>query len=373
MTKVKIPIIESRSIPLELLEPNVGQIKGVPGNPRYLTDKGFRDLKKSIKNNPELLGGRELLVYPYNSTYVIIGGNSRYKALLDLGFIEAPCKILDESTSKKILKKYILLDNHSAGKWEQTSLSEGWTQLELDDIGLDIQLEPITSNMDSNPSDEDFEDDDTEEQEEDNMAFYNSMLNDCLYESNNIYDIPTLLKSQQASKVILPLAPYGADSRLRKDIGTYHFYVDDYRFEAIWKDPTKVLASGCTAVVEPNLSLFDTTPIAYGLQQIYKKRWIARYFQDCGIKVFVDLNVSRKFQEYNKLGIPEGYNAFFTRGYSDRISHLEEELSIAKEISGQDNPNLIIYGGGAKIHEFCANSNLVYVEQFMQSKEDGKK
>jgi hypothetical protein len=163
MTKTKIPIIESRNISLDMLEPNVGQIKGVPANPRFLTDKDFRNLKNSIKNNPELLGCRELLVYPYNNSYVIIGGNSRYKALLDLGFTETPCKILDESLSKKSLKKYILLDNHSAGKWEQSLLGEGWSQLELDDIGLDIQLEPITSNMASNSSDEDFEDDDTRE------------------------------------------------------------------------------------------------------------------------------------------------------------------------------------------------------------------
>ena len=42
---------------------------------------------------------------------------------------------------------------------------------------------------------------------------------------------------------------------------TYHFYVDDYRFEAIWKDPIKVLTSGVKALVEPNLSVYDTTPI----------------------------------------------------------------------------------------------------------------
>lgn len=71
-----------------------------------------------------------------------------------------------------------------------------------------------------------------------------------------------------------------------------------------------MLTSGVKALVEPNLSVYDTTPIAYGLQQIYKKRWISRYFQECGIKVYADLNVSVKFKEYNKLGLPKGYNAF---------------------------------------------------------------
>lgn len=377
MTKKKgISISESRLISLDLLDPNSGQIEGVPANPRYLTDRGYKKLKKSIKENPELLSYRELLVYPYaDGRYIIIGGNSRYRALVELKYKEAPCKVLDKGTDIEQLKRYILIDNHSSGDWETTLLAEGWTQLEIDDIGLDIELPDLTTDDIFGDDVPDTEEDSTEEEEEvedDKQSFYQSMLSDCLYESNNIYDIPTLRLDMQAGKVILPLAPWGADSRLRKDISTYHFFVEDYRFEAIWKDPTKVLMSGVQALVEPNLSLFDTTPVAYGLQQIYKKRWIARYFQECGIKVYADLNVSRKFQEYNKLGIPEGYNAFFTRGYADRISTLEEEIEIARLISGLDNPNLIVYGGGAKVHEVCAKHNLVYVEQYMQAKKNGK-
>lgn len=377
MTKKKgISISESRLISLDLLDPNSGQIEGLPANPRYLTDKGYKRLKKSIKENPELLSYRELLVYPYaDGRYIIIGGNSRYRALVELKYKEAPCKVLDKGTDIEQLKRYILIDNHSSGEWETTLLAEGWTQLEIDDIGLDIELPDLTTDDIFGDDDPDTEEDSTkgdEEVDDDKQSFYQSMLSDCLYESNNIYDIPTLRLDMQAGKVILPLAPWGADSRLRKDISTYHFYVEDYRFEAIWKDPTKVLMSGVQALVEPNLSLFDTTPVAYGLQQIYKKRWIARYFQECGIKVYADLNVSRKFQEYNKLGIPEGYNAFFTRGYADRMPTLEEEIEIARQISGLDNPNLIVYGGGTKVHEVCAKHNLVYVEQYMQAKKNGK-
>lgn len=378
MTKKKgISVSESRLISLDLLDPNSGQIEGVPANPRYLKDRDFKRLKRSIKKNPELLSYRELLVYPYaDGRYIIIGGNSRYRALVELKYKEAPCKVLDKGTDIEQIKRYILIDNHSSGEWATTLLAEGWTQMEIDDIGLDIELPDLTTDDIFGDDDPDTEEDSTEGDEEvddDKQSFYQSMLSDCLYESNNIYDIPTLRLDMQAGKVILPLAPWGADSRLRKDISTYHFYVEDYRFEAIWKDPTKVLMSGVQALVEPNLSLFDTTPVAYGLQQIYKKRWIARYFQECGIKVYADLNVSRKFQEYNKLGIPEGYNAFFTRGYADRIPTLEEEIEIARQISGLDNPNLIVYGGGAKVHEECAKHNLVYVEQYMQAKKNGKK
>lgn len=85
-------------------------------------------------------------------------------------------------------------------------------------------------------------------------------------------------------------------------------------------------------------------------------------------KVYADLNVSQKFIEYYRLGIPDGYNAFFTRGYDDRYDVLERELQVAREISGKDNPNMLVYGGGSKVKEFCDKHSLIYVEQFMQRK-----
>lgn len=111
--------------------------------------------------------------------------------------------------------------------------------------------------------------------------------------------------------------------------------------------------------------MFDSTPIAYGLQLLYKKRWIARWLQECGIRVWVDLHVSPKFRELNKLGVTGGYNAFATRGVSECPDIILDELEVAKEISGCDNPNLIVYGGGNKVKEICRKHNLLYVEQHM--------
>ena len=108
--------------------------------------------------------------------------------------------------------------------------------------------------------------------------------------------------------------------------------------------------------------------LAYGLNQIYKKRWIARYWQECGLYIYTDLNVSSKFYDYNKLGIPEGYNAFATRGYADRIQYLQAELNIAKDISGAQTPNMIVYGGGDNIKKFCRKNDLLYIRDLMTEK-----
>ena len=192
-------------------------------------------------------------------------------------------------------------------------------------------------------------------------------VEDVLYPSDNLYDIPCLRLDMQGEHLLLPLSPYGAGRQTRL-AQTIHFYVDDYRFANIWKNPAKILNTCARALVEPNFSLFDTTPMAQGLELIYRKRWLARYYQECGLKIYADLNVSSKFYDVNRLGIPDGYNAFATRGSRGHIDELEMELSIAQEISGKDIPNMIVYGGGKEIQEFCNSHSILYIHDFMTAK-----
>ncbi len=355
-------MIQAQEIELKKLTPNKGQIEGVPTNPRKATKRAIENMKKSIEETPLMLEVNEMTAYDNNGELVVIRGNLRYKALKALGYKTAPVKVLPTETSKETVNQIVIKDNIHYGEWDTDLLSMEWNSTELESWGVDVSWgEEEKPKKEKEP----HEDEDLQEK----IDYYAMMLGDRLYDSDNEYDIPNLLMEQQPERgLLLPFAAWGADSRLRKDIATYCFYVEDYRFEAIWKDPTIVINSGCAAVVEPNLSLFDTTPIAFGLQQIYKKRWIARYYQECGIKVYADLNVARKFQKYNMLGIPKGYNAFATRGYTDRIEYLLEEIEVAKQISGLERPNMIVYGGGAKIESIAKENGLIYVEQFMQNK-----
>lgn len=193
------------------------------------------------------------------------------------------------------------------------------------------------------------------------------LAEDRLYPSDNIYDIPCLRIDRQGKALLLPLAPYGA-GRTTKTAQTVHFYVDDYRFANLWKLPAKLLNSNVRAIVEPNFSLFDTTPMAQGLDLIYRKRWLARFYQECGLDIYVDLNVSSKFHEVNALGIPRTWNAFATRGTHGHIEELMAEVEIARRISGVDIPNLIVYGGGKEIQKYCNENSLLYIHDFMSSK-----
>lgn len=361
--------ITRQDILLSDLQPNTGQIRGVPCNPRKISDAHLAKLCASIESLPEMLDQRPLIVYPLGDAYVVLGGNMRLAALERMGWNSAPCAVLPSVTSAKRLREWVLKDNNLYGEHDFDILSEWdidevteWGGVEWDDI------DPLASEEPKEDARNNDRVDDGAEEEEEGPDFFDMMLGDRIYTSDNVYEIPNLLMEEQPrSGLLLPVGAWGADTRAKKGIATYHFYVEDYRFEAIWKDPSVVLKSGCSAVVEPNLSLFDTTPVAYGLHQIYKKRWIARYFQECGVKVYADLNVSRKFYDYNRLGIPAGYDAFATRGYADRQEYLKEEIQIARDISGKDAPNMIVYGGGDRIKDICLQNNVLYVEQFIRN------
>ena len=351
------------NIDISKVHPNEGQIDGLPKNPRLIKKRQFEKLCKSIQSLPEMTEARDILVYPHNGIYVSIGGNMRLLAYQHLGWDKVPCCVLPETMSAEKLRQILIQDNNSFGVNDWDALANDWDAEELDEWGFDVWQEP---KEDKETTRSKKQHDETETEVVDSFA---NMLDDRIYDSNNEFDIPNLLMDMQPnSGLLLPFSGWGADTRAKKGISTYHFYVEDYRFTNIWKNPASVLDSGCTELVEPNLSLFDTTPIAYGLQQLYKKRWIARFWQECGAKVYADLNVAQKFYKYNRLGIPDGYNAFATRGYADRLEYLKMEIQIAREISGKDNPNMIVYGGGESVKELCSQSNVLYVEQFMANR-----
>lgn len=355
----------------------VADIDLLQENPRTITKADFQRLIDSITING-FWQHRPLALVKRGDRLVVLAGNQRLKAARKLKMATVPCVIYSDTTKEEELD-IIARDNINNGEWDYNILqtSEDWAEVDFDFMGLTFpdpaDERPKGKAKQEEPEEElqsEQEEDTEDEQEEDNEKeeFYRSMCNDVLYESDNPFEIPNLLLEMQAGKVELPLSPWGANSRLRKDVTTYHFYVDDYRFEALFKDPVKLLMSGCKAVVEPNCSCHDQTPIAWGIQLIYKKRWLSRYFQECGIKVYADLNVSHKFIEYNKMGIPKGYNAFFTRGLDGWMESLKSDLQVAQEISGLERPNLIVYGGGAEIQEFCRKKGLLYITDFINAK-----
>lgn len=131
-------LIETTLLPLSAIEPNRGQIDGLPKNPRVLRDAKYDALKKSITDNPEMLALRELLVYQHGDKYVIIGGNMRYRALKDLKYKDAPCKVIPADTPVETLRAYTIKDNGDFGEWDFDLLANEWDDEPLNDWGVDL-------------------------------------------------------------------------------------------------------------------------------------------------------------------------------------------------------------------------------------------
>lgn len=169
---------------------------------------------------------------------------------------------------------------------------------------------------------------------------------DAKWPSDNEYEIPTLNPHWQASAVDMPFVVWGSQSRRATQPGTYHFYTDDYRFEALWDDPTPLVNSRCTATVECNFSVYENTPRVLALYRIYLKRWLARFWQSQGVRIFVDLNVAAEFSTDNLIGVPRGWRAYATRGYGARPDAVIREYDLACAHAGTTDILFLVYGGG---------------------------
>lgn len=141
--------METRKIKLSELQPNEGQIAGLPKNPRQWKQREFEELKQSIKECPELLDARGCLVYPYNGSYIVIGGNMRLSACKALKMTEVPCIVLPEGLDVEKLKEIAIKDNGSFGEWDFDLLANEWDSLPLGEWGVDLpQFEADESEVD---------------------------------------------------------------------------------------------------------------------------------------------------------------------------------------------------------------------------------
>lgn len=111
----------------------VKTLKANPNNPRVIRDEKFKKLVKSIKEFPEMLEARPVVVNP---DMVVLGGNMRLKALREAGVEEAPVYIASWDEVKQ--RQFIIKDNVGFGEWDWDALANEWNEEELQDWGLDI-------------------------------------------------------------------------------------------------------------------------------------------------------------------------------------------------------------------------------------------
>jgi len=115
----------------------ISKIKSNPDNPRIIKDDKFKQLVKSIKDFPQMLELRPIVV---DSDMVVLGGNMRLKACLEAGLKEVDILIADQLTEDQ-KKEFIIKDNVGFGEWDWDMLANEWDVDLLEQWGLNINIE----------------------------------------------------------------------------------------------------------------------------------------------------------------------------------------------------------------------------------------
>jgi len=128
----------------------IGKIKNNPNNPRLIKDDKFKKLVKSVKEFPEMLEIRPIVVDKDN---IVLGGNMRLRACQEAGLKEVHIIQADKLTEKQ-QREFIIKDNVGFGEWEWDDLANEWDADELEKWGLDI---PMDTRIDELEDDEEIE------------------------------------------------------------------------------------------------------------------------------------------------------------------------------------------------------------------------
>ncbi len=134
-------------------------------------------------------------------------------------------------------------------------------------------------------------------------------LND-RFPANNRWGIPQLTP---VTKQHLPdtLIAYGYRARPKQPFvaPATHFFLDDYRFESVWRNPRKSLpkVQKYPFVLTPDFSLYRDYPLAAQLWNVYRSRWCGAYWQRQGLWVIPTISWgSAESYPFCFFGIPKG-------------------------------------------------------------------
>ena len=111
-------------------------IKSNPNNPRIIKDDKFKKLVASIKEFPQMLSLRPIVV---NDDMIVLGGNMRLKACKEAGLKEVPV-IKASDLNEDQQRQFIIKDNVGYGEWDWDMLANEWDAEELVEWGLDVPV-----------------------------------------------------------------------------------------------------------------------------------------------------------------------------------------------------------------------------------------
>ena len=122
---------------MEVIYRSTETLKKLENNPRTISEEQLQKLKESIQKNPDYFEARPIILSDRTGELVIIAGNQRYDACVQLGIEEVPTVLIPNLTEVRE-REIIIRDNANNGEWDWNILADSWDTSELKDWGMDL-------------------------------------------------------------------------------------------------------------------------------------------------------------------------------------------------------------------------------------------
>jgi len=337
--------------PTAILEVHPGEVTLDPLNARAHPTRNLSAIRQSLLQ----FGQTKPIVLSRDG--IVLAGNGTVLAARELGWDTIAAVRVDLDGEQA--RAYAIADNRAAelAEWDYEVLASlmkdldhrdliGWSNEEIDDV-----LGALVT------------DDDQAEEDPAEATV------DPVWPGEPDFDVPILRDDRQAQTIEHAVVRWGSVKRKTKVNGTIHFYTDDAKFATLWGQPTDLLLSGCPVAVEPNYTVIATTPRAVAIWAIYRKRWLARLWQQSGVLIVVDLNLGAH-EDLALLGVPKGWGAYATRCHADgedSVERIKRHYAVAKERCGGKPHLFAVFGGGRRAKELCAKEGWTWIMEDAQA------
>lgn len=123
---------------MEIIYRKIKELRRLINNPRTISCEQLETLKESIVCNPDYFEARPLILSDRTGELVIIAGNQRYEASLQIGLLEVPTVLIPGLTEERETE-IMIRDNVNNGQWDK-ELLDSWNIDCLAEWGGDIDL-----------------------------------------------------------------------------------------------------------------------------------------------------------------------------------------------------------------------------------------
>ncbi|WP_321479757.1 ParB N-terminal domain-containing protein [uncultured Bacteroides sp.] len=113
----------------------ISDLKKYDNNPRTITNEQLEKLKESILKNPDYFEARPIVLSNRTGEMIVIAGNQRLEASIQLGLKKVPTYLLEKLTEERE-HEIMIRDNVNNGEWDMQKLLE-WDNNELLEWGCE--------------------------------------------------------------------------------------------------------------------------------------------------------------------------------------------------------------------------------------------